>query len=46
MIAEQFIRAQVTSDGMDEPADEMEIITIDEYGYSEEEDAEWEEVEE
>ncbi|KAJ7241568.1 hypothetical protein C8J57DRAFT_1244523 [Mycena rebaudengoi] len=39
-------RAQGESDALENPADEMEIITVDEYGYSEGEDAEWEEVDE
>ncbi|KAJ7240553.1 hypothetical protein C8J57DRAFT_1527590 [Mycena rebaudengoi] len=37
-------RAQLHSSTSDGPSEEMEVITIDEYGYSEAEDAEWEDV--
>ncbi|KAJ7289195.1 hypothetical protein C8J57DRAFT_1627746, partial [Mycena rebaudengoi] len=37
-------RAQLHSSISDGPSEEMEVITIDEYGYSEAEDAEWEDV--
>ncbi|KAJ7237982.1 hypothetical protein C8J57DRAFT_1727742 [Mycena rebaudengoi] len=38
-------RAKITPDGLEDPPDVMDVITVDEFGYSEGEDAEWEDIE-
>jgi hypothetical protein len=42
MVVQIYFREQLHSSISDGPSEEMEVITIDEYGYSEAEDAEWE----